>query len=332
MIPDSRLTRSLLLAGCLAFAGLPPVEAGTLRVPRHYPTIQDAVNAAAPGDTILVGPGSWCGATITKQLDLKGDGHPVIVGCPSPAPSLFGSLRIGFFLPDGSASGTTIRDFVFDGQGVSNTDLAPLAFAVFARDADDVIVQQNRVLGTVQSITNTRGDGWDVSHNKIEGLTVFTCDGLCGGGDAIVFQERPVVGSRGMANSATFNDITGAVPDTLNEFSMVGVLAIAQDGTVIRNNKVAIPDNPIADGAGEAIVITDHCCGLPTGFENSQNSTIINNDGRGSEFAVVIEIDSANGFANSIGTALRGNFGLNDINGSANLVRNRSIHTLVEFP
>jgi hypothetical protein len=47
---------------------------------------------------------------------------------------------------------------------------------------------------------------------------------------------------------------------------------------------------------------------------------------------VVIEIDSANGFSNSLGTVLRGNFGVNDINGSANVVRNRSIHTLVEFP
>jgi hypothetical protein len=316
----------------LLFGGVTLIEAATVRVPSDYPTIQDAIDAASAGDVIVVGPGSWCGATITKQIHLRGAGYPVIVGCPTPAPSLFNVLRVGFLLPGGSASGTTIRDFVFNGNGVSNSNLDPLAFAIFARDADDVVVQQNHVFGTVQAVTNTRGDGWDVSHNRIEGLTVFTCDGFCGGGDAIVFQERPVLGARGLANSATFNHITGAVPDTLNEFSMVGILAIAQDGAVIRNNHVSIADNPVAQGAGQAIVVTDHCCGLPTGFENSQNSTIVNNDGRGSEFSVVIEIDSANGFSNSLGTVLRGNFGVNDINGSANVVRNRSIHTLVEFP
>lgn len=306
--------------------------ADTIRVPQDQPTIQDAINAASAGDQVRVGPGQWCGGTITKQLDLFGEGGATVVGCPSPAPNLSGLLRIGFFLPDATASGTTIRHFVFDGRGVSNEYLDPLSFAVFARDASNVVVEQNNILGTVQAITNTRGSGWTVSHNTVDGLTVFTCDGFCGGGDGIVFQARPFATPRGVDNSATFNVITGAVPNTLNEFSMVGILAIAQDGIVIKNNRISIPDNPAASGGGQAIVITDACCGLTPGFLTSINSVIVNNDGRGSEFSVVIEKDFGGGNGNSVGTTLRGNFGVNDINGSTNTVRNRSIHTLIDFP
>jgi len=307
--------------------------ADTIRVPEDQPTIQAAIDAASAGDQVRVGPGQWCGATVTKQLDLFGEGGATLVGCPSPAPNLAGVLRIGFFLPNASASGTTIRHFVFDGRGVSNANLAPLSFAVFARDASNVVVEQNNILGTVQAITNTQGSGWTVSHNTIDGLTVFACDGpFCGGGDGIVFQERRVAMPRGADNGATFNVITGAVPNALNAFSMVGILAIAQDGTVIKNNRISIPNNPVALGDGQAIVITDACCGLPAGFLTSINSVIVNNDGRGSEFSVVIEKDFGGGTGNSAGTTLRGNFGVNDINGSTDTVRNRSIHTLIDFP
>jgi hypothetical protein len=84
------------------------------------------------------------------------------------------------------ASGTHIRGFVFDGQGVSNANLAPLSFGVFARFANDVRVERNRFVGTVQAITNTGGDRWRITHNRIEQLTLFDCTVRCSGGDGII--------------------------------------------------------------------------------------------------------------------------------------------------
>lgn len=307
----------------------PPANAAVIRVPQQAATVQDAVDAASPGDQIRVGPGQWCGATITTPVNLIAEGQATIVGCPAPA--LFGVLRAGFFLPNGAASGTTIRNFTFDGRGTSNSNLDPLAFAVFARDADNVVVEGNTVLGTIQPITDTRGDGWVVTHNSIVDYSALTCDGFCGGGDAIVFQERTGV-SRGRNNSATFNVITGRIPDTLNEFSLTGILALNQDGTQITNNRISIAGNPLAAGTGEAIVITDHCCGVPVGYLTSINSYIVNNDGRGSDFAVVIENDASGGDGNAEGARLRGNFGVNDINGTTSVIKNRSVATLVVFP
>lgn len=77
-------------------AGAASAQADVLRVPAEHATIQLAVDAAEHGDRIVVRAGTWCGATITKEVHLVGVGA-TIVGCDAPA--LGGGLRIGFFLP-----------------------------------------------------------------------------------------------------------------------------------------------------------------------------------------------------------------------------------------
>jgi hypothetical protein len=57
---------------------------------------------------------------------------------------------------------------------------------------------------------------------------------------------------------------------------------------------------------------------------------ITNNDARTCAFALVIDRDSSNGTANTAGATIRGNFGVNLINGTSADVRNRSIHTSQE--
>ena len=47
---------------------------------------------------------------------------------------------------------TRIRGFVFDGEGVSNTNLSPLSFGIFARFANDVVVEENRFESTVRRV------------------------------------------------------------------------------------------------------------------------------------------------------------------------------------
>ena len=52
--------------------------ASLLTVPRDYPTIQSAINAASPGDTIKVLPGTYTEQlTISKSLMLIGSGAKV---------------------------------------------------------------------------------------------------------------------------------------------------------------------------------------------------------------------------------------------------------------
>ncbi|HVV49689.1 MAG TPA: hypothetical protein VHO06_08520 [Polyangia bacterium] len=307
-----------LLAGLLcATAGR--AEARERRVPERYPTIQAAVAAASPGDVIDVGPGSYCGATIDLPLILLGHGA-TIVGC-AEGPVVSGELRAGFYLPgadgDNPASGTRISGFVFDGRGISEDDLDPLALGVLARFADDVHVEDNVFLGTVQAITNTAGDGWVIAGNRIRDLTVFDCTGtLCAGGDGIVVQiardDVAAPGGPGAAvnrpehNLVIGNQVDGAVPDGFGTFSLAGIFVMSADGTVVIRNRVSIPDNPDADATGDGVLVTDACCGEPALTPGARNTVVTFNDGRDSQLGVVVE---GTGGENTAGLVLFGNTG-----------------------
>lgn len=292
-----------VLVCCLALVATSAAGAATLRVPRQYPTIQAAVDAAAPGDRIRVSRGQYCGATLTKNVVLEGRGHPRIIGCDT-SPMLAAGLRAGFFLPGvkgvNPASGSQIRGFVFDGKGVSNTNLAPLSFGIFARFANDIVVRRNRFDGTVQAITNTGGDRWRIEYNRISHLTVFDCTVHCTGGDGIVISlARGSLAAPG-GNAAAINRpednlirrnrIGGSAPDGFGVFSLAGVLLLSADHTMVLANRLELRDNPAADAVGQGILVSNTCCGLGTAFlPGSRFTTLAFNDGRRSEVGIVVE-------------------------------------------
>src|SRR5579884_2135101 len=118
----TRPMRVALLSGlAVVAAGASGARAAPRHVPQSYRTIQAAVDAARPGDTIEVAPGQYCGATLDRAVHLVGHGQPVIVGC-ADGPALPRGERIGFFLPgtagDNPASGSSIEGFVFEGRGL----------------------------------------------------------------------------------------------------------------------------------------------------------------------------------------------------------------------
>ncbi|HEX3901385.1 MAG TPA: hypothetical protein VH853_00965 [Polyangia bacterium] len=290
------------------------------RVPGIYRTIQAAVDASNAGDVIDVGPGSYCGATVTKPLTFLGHGRATIEGCPE-SPTISDELRVGFYLPgsDGvsAASGTRIEGFTFDGRGIAEDDLEPLALGVFARFAGDVHVEDNVFLGTVQAITNTAGDGWLVARNRIEGLTLFDCTGeLCAGGDGIVIQLAhdaiAAAGGPGAAvnrpehNVIVGNQVNGAIPDGFDDFSMAGIFVFAADDTTVERNTVSIPDNPNADATGDGVLVSNVCCGEPAVSPGARRTFVLFNDGRDSQFGVVVE---GTGGDNTAGLVLYGDSG-----------------------
>ena len=317
----ARVSRIGVAVVCgLLISAASAAEARVRRVPERYRTIQAAVDASRAGDVIEVAAGSHCGATITTRLTLIGHGSPTIVGCPE-SPTIGDDLRAGFYLPgaDGAnaASGTRIEGFTFDGSGISETDLEPLAVGVFARFADDVRVTDNLFLGTVQAITNTAGDGWLIARNRIEGLTLFDCTGdLCAGGDGIVIQiardDVAAPGGPGAAinrpqrNVVVGNEVTGAIPDAFDAFSMAGIFVFAADDTLVERNRVTIPDNPAADATGDGVLVSNVCCDEPAITPGARNTVVTFNDGRGSQFSVVVE---GTGGANTGGLELLGDLG-----------------------
>lgn len=334
--------KRLLGAGagfCLVMAAL-GARAAVLEVPASA-SIQDAVDAASPGDTIFVGPGEHCGATLDKSVRLVGFGKPTIVGC-AEGPALANGLRVGFLLPGANgasaASGTHIAGFVFDGVGVSNENVEPLAFGVLARFANDVTVAFNRFRGTTQAVTNTAGDRWSIFSNEVSGVAPLRCPGFCTGGDGIVIQtaRAPLAVPGGAAdplnrpedNRVLLNAIRGTIPDGFDSFAVAGVLVLAADGTRVTHNWLSIPDNPDAAAPGEGVEIGNACCGNPVALvPGSRNTEVAFNDGRASELAVVVE---GTGGANTDGLVLRRNRGLVKVEDAAPVALARAALTTAD--
>jgi len=71
-----------LLAAILALAVAPDVAAAVLKVPKQFSTIQAAVDAASPGDTISIGKGTFDEEVVIDQrtdLELVGKGKKTVV-------------------------------------------------------------------------------------------------------------------------------------------------------------------------------------------------------------------------------------------------------------
>ncbi len=144
-----------------------------------YSNIQVAVDAASSGDTIAVCTGTYAGAEVNKSVQIIARGNVII----NDGPNTHFFLRAGFYFPpDYSGSGTTIRGFTFIGTPQSSyVDDGNLDFPVFSRGADNVTVEHNVMVNSLQAISNWHGSGWTIQHNTIEGLWV-----LCGGGIGIL--------------------------------------------------------------------------------------------------------------------------------------------------
>jgi hypothetical protein len=288
-------------------------QRNVIRVPQEAPTIQDAVDRAEADDLIAVAPGRFCGAIIDHEVHLVASWATTIVGCPEL--TISSGLRVGFLIEGNDASGTSIHGFHFDGRDVSDEDMEPLAFAIFGRNAHGVTVGANHVDGTVQAITNTGGDAWVILGNVIRDLTLFACRTRCGGGSAIVIQQRDFARGRDCDNVVIGNQITGALPDEFDVFDMVGVVVYGQDTPIVAANRFYLPDNPTAEARAIGVLVSDVCCGEPEPFRTTRRARIIGNDGERSELVVVVDRDASGGRQNTRGAIILRNLGVSIING-----------------
>jgi len=329
-ICNSKLILSVL-GLALAVLSVTPVSfaQATHRVPQDFPSIQLAVDGANAGDTIRVGPGRWCGARITKTLNLIGDGA-TIKGCPPGSPGPVGNFaRRGFFI-NAAASGSSISHFTFDGKGYSDTNQEPLGIGIQSQFfTNNVEVDSNVFFGGLGGI-ETFGSGWLITHNVFDGFTILSSGA---GGFGILsedFQNGPFTG-----NAYLYNVIIAVVPpgsfsfvSFVNEVDVpfAGIAIAGHNGTIIANNKIAISSNASGD-AGAGIIATDSSA---DGISSTcSNLVITNNDGRRSQYGLIITNDQFGGTANTVGATIRGNFGVNLINTSTSNVKNRSIRTLL---
>jgi hypothetical protein len=279
----------------------------TIHVPQEFPTIQAAIDAAIPGDTILVAEGRWCGATVRKTVNLIGvDDDSTIIACPNNAGPA--NLKRGLVM-QAAASGSSVRHFAFDGAGYSDANTTPIAIAIGSSlNADNVTVEHNRFVGGLFGV-NINGTGWNVSDNVFEGFTILNPPS-CLGGAAIA---STTLGTALFTQTFKHNKIRSSVPAgsssvcswiTEVDVPVAGIVVAGQDGTTMSQNKISIGPNLNGD-SGAGIIVSDLLNGSSVGFPFTVNVAITGNDARGSAFGIIITT------GNTQGAAVRDNKGNN---------------------
>ncbi len=203
------------------FSFLPQTSAGqSILVPRDYPTIQGAVDAAGDGDLILVAPGNYAGAVINKRVTLQGQGLVRIVeGVPWMAGSVssYTAFRFNLF---GGGDGARIINFTIDCDSL-------LRYGVYSHGADNVTVRRLKITNPAGGVVNYNGNGWTITHNLIRGFS--------GGGEGIVIGEY--IARTANDNLVAFNQIDD--PDIPEQYySIPGIILASYYNGQVKNNRV----------------------------------------------------------------------------------------------
>lgn len=254
---------TICLVSAIVFAASNTAMAVTWNMPGDFMTIQEAIDSpdVLEGHTILVGPGSHAGATVTKAVEIKGEDGAVINSGP-----MYYSYTTGFYFRDGVGNGATISHLSFE----------TMDLPIYSRDTDDVTVDHCMFTSPMQGITNWNGNSWSISHNVINGLRTKN-----GGGIGIFVGTRAPEGSTANNNLIAHNKITGQVvvpqaeintynnldPYPANGYTVAGIDLYSDrrsgkpagtiSGNRILKNKVAISSNNPRNHPADGIGLTD---------------------------------------------------------------------------
>jgi len=157
-----RISSNLLLI--VALMGMPALGAN-LFVPDQHPTIQAAVDAASPGDRILVGPGNYAGALIDKSVKISGVGDETVITDAYVTSPRFGN---GFRIVAG-ADKTEISDLTIAISGPSEMLLTGIF--VPSRNAPiKGVIRNVKFVGLTTAIQIRNSSGWIITENTISDL------------------------------------------------------------------------------------------------------------------------------------------------------------------
>jgi len=190
-------------------------------VPDNFSTIQEAINSPSvlDGNTIIVGPGNFKGANVTKNVNIKGIGNTVIND--GPYYGAFG-YKIGFRFTTGS-DGSTLSNLSF------STDFGVLS--VGYATVKNVTITHCEFINSIAAINISNGSGWNIQQNNI--IDVRTS--LAAGGIGILIWLGDALGGTVQDNVISHNTISGTLhvaPDGGNWYIGCGIALGVESRTV----------------------------------------------------------------------------------------------------
>lgn len=166
-----------LLSGILGDFQITSVKAATINVPTNYPTIQQAINAANPGDTITVAAGTYHEQiVINKTVTLIGQDSAttIIEGNSTGYPAVVyitanNTVFSGFTVQNGLYG---IRLHHSDGTTINNNIVSTPSFeGIFTVECLNVTIANNTILAgpwsQMDGIMLLNSDNNLISHNMI---------------------------------------------------------------------------------------------------------------------------------------------------------------------
>jgi len=176
---------SIILGMVFAITGI--VSAATINVPGNYSTIQAAIDAASPGDTINVAAGTYDESVlIDKSLTLIGIGEkPIITGA-----------SVNYIVKVGGTSNVVIDNVEVNGGGSGASDNA-FAYGILVSGSDNVEIANSivtNIWGAGSNGINVEGSSnTNIHHNIISsfhkrGIRYINSNG--------VFYDNEVIGEK----------------------------------------------------------------------------------------------------------------------------------------
>jgi hypothetical protein len=220
-------------------AGSSPVER---HVPKEYPTIQAAVEAARPGDIIRIAPGVHRGAVRIEGKSVSLQGMPGMAATTILDAEGYGAEALGLYAVQPLLS--TIRDITITHSGVAGPSACGIACQQGSRDAvrfERCIIRDN----------------------------IAYHDGIPGGANLLsnaVFESCAFIGNRAGYRGAAFAAYDGchveAIGCSFRDHPVgAGLIATRVDATVLMDGCVIVGSNRLCTSRDRSRIVFRNCTG-----------------------------------------------------------------------
>jgi parallel beta-helix repeat protein len=277
--PKPRFVRWVVATlGIVVAVGLGAVstaQAATINVPSNYTTIQEAVDAAASGDTIMVAPGEYTGAAISTTVKIIGSGPStrITTGVPPQGDG---------FLIWHPGAGTEICNLAVEVPLVT-----PYLCGVLMANADNCIVRDLKITADAFGIASLSSDNTVVTDNEISGGGIYglyfsnSYDGTITG--------NTISGAWSRAICTPFSPGAVVKNNTVSGECRFGIEAFLSPGTDITANTVSVTgwygirvdllsnDTTVKQNTIENFHCTADSGGAPIAVQRSSNCIVTNN-------------------------------------------------------